>query len=364
MELRFGFVAAPAGAPGATDRQNYLDLLRDCELLAGLGYSGAWVIEHHFSDYFPCPDPIGLLQHIAGHFPQLNLGTCVLVTPWHEPLRLAGSIAQLSNLTEAELHLGLGRGTAKYEYDAFGLRMDQARERFAEVLNVIRLALAGKEFEFSGLSCTMDRAIRVRPLIGRSKIHLYGAIGSTGTASVMADLGLPPICTSVGDFATQAQTLDAWRACASSEALQSSIHFPIMVNCIIEDTDEEAIAQASVYIPHFMKAQVDHYGVDETDWAGIKGYESWARVFEGMKRRRQPENIPDWTRWQFVGTPDTVARRVEALASAGFNHFLIHSATPGVPAEVRRRWCGRFITEVVPLLASRPNAPNRKDDHI
>ena len=71
------------------------------------------------------------MAHIAAAFPDLALGTCVLVAPWHEPLRLAGELAMLTNMTEQKLYIGLGRGTAKYEYDAFGVDMTQARERFA-----------------------------------------------------------------------------------------------------------------------------------------------------------------------------------------------------------------------------------------
>ena len=60
-----------------------------------------WLIEHHFSDYFPTPSPLILASHIAGRFPELSLGTCVVVLPWYEPLRLAGEIAMLSLLMRA-----------------------------------------------------------------------------------------------------------------------------------------------------------------------------------------------------------------------------------------------------------------------
>ena len=91
-----------------------------------LGYRTAWLIEHHFSDYYPCPAPTVYMAHIAARFPDLAVGTCVLVTPWYEPLRLAGELAMLSNMTE-RLYVGLGRGTAKYEYDAFDVDMTEAR---------------------------------------------------------------------------------------------------------------------------------------------------------------------------------------------------------------------------------------------
>ena len=44
-------------------------------------------------------------------FPDLSLGTSVLVLPWYHPLRLAEEIAMLNSLTQGTLHLGIGRGT-------------------------------------------------------------------------------------------------------------------------------------------------------------------------------------------------------------------------------------------------------------
>ena len=66
-----------------------------------LGYRTACTIEHHFSDYYPCPAPTVYMAHIAARFPDLAVGTCVLVTPWYEPLRLAGELAMLSNTSRS-----------------------------------------------------------------------------------------------------------------------------------------------------------------------------------------------------------------------------------------------------------------------
>jgi alkanesulfonate monooxygenase SsuD/methylene tetrahydromethanopterin reductase-like flavin-dependent oxidoreductase (luciferase family) len=59
--VTFGWVAAAAGRPGAGDDELYADLLDDCSANHALGYEAAWVLEHHFSDYFPTPDPLLLL---------------------------------------------------------------------------------------------------------------------------------------------------------------------------------------------------------------------------------------------------------------------------------------------------------------
>ena len=64
-DISFGFQAAAAGAGGKTDQDLYSDLLEDCALGSKLGYDAAWLLEHHFSDYYPTPSPMLLMAHIA-----------------------------------------------------------------------------------------------------------------------------------------------------------------------------------------------------------------------------------------------------------------------------------------------------------
>ena len=98
-ELVFGFQAAAADVPGKSDQDLYRGLMEDCALGHELGYDAAWLLEHHFSDYYPTPSPLLMMAHIAAKFPDLSLGTSVLVLPWYHPLRLAEEIAMLNSLT-------------------------------------------------------------------------------------------------------------------------------------------------------------------------------------------------------------------------------------------------------------------------
>jgi alkanesulfonate monooxygenase SsuD/methylene tetrahydromethanopterin reductase-like flavin-dependent oxidoreductase (luciferase family) len=359
-EVTFGIAASAADAPGTSDAELYRVLLEDVEHHVALGYGHVWLLEHHFSDYFPTPSPLLLASHLAARFPQLSLGTCVLVTPWYEPLRLAGEIAMLSLLTEQPLHLGLGRGTAKYEYDAFGLEMRDARELFRETYQILERALAGGEFSYAAEQITLPKSVEVRPRVAgmtTDRIHFYGAIGSPGSASVMAELGLPPMCTTIGDFETQKGILRTWTETARERGRPTDGMKPIMINCIVADSDEEALAQAQEYIPLFMRAQIDHYTPDETNWEELPDYRAWKGQFDGMRAKTDPANIPAWAEYQLVGSPDTVAERVQQYVNIGFNHLFLHTATPGVPHEVRREWTSRFALEVAPRFQSSDGKP-------
>ena len=260
-DVDFGFVAAAVGDEGMTDAEMYREILADCELGQALGYGSAWMIEHHFSDYFPTPNPLAFLSFLAARFPDLALGTCVLVTPWYEPLRLAEEIAQLNLLTAQPLHLGMGRGTAVYEYEAFGISMEESRQRFAETYEVVKTALAGGKFSYQGKHLSVPKKVELRPRTDTGKIHFYGAVGgSPDSGSVMARLGLAPMMTAFSNLPLQRSVLQAWKDEAASLGLDiADARYPMMINCIMADTDEEALALAKTYIPRFQQAQIDHY---------------------------------------------------------------------------------------------------------
>lgn len=351
MYVDFGFLAAPADAPGIRDAELYAGLLDSCAFHRDLGYRTAWFIEHHFSDYYPSPAPTLAMAHVAARFPELSLGTCVLVAPWYEPLRLAGELAMLTNMTEQKLYIGLGRGTAKYEYDAFGVDMTQARERFAEIWHVLDLAMRGERFTYDGEHVRVTTPVQIRPTPIRDRIDFFGAIGSASSTKVMAELGLAPMCTSFGQLTPD--LLPAWEAAAEAAGTRDTAAGlrPLLVNVIVADSDDEAIDEAKAYMTRFMEAQVRHYGASVVDIAGIRGYEAWTATFEGWKRLCDPDNIPQWTQAQIIGSPETCAGRVQAFADAGFDHIILHTVTPGAPREAQHRWAERFAREVAPRFS-------------
>jgi alkanesulfonate monooxygenase SsuD/methylene tetrahydromethanopterin reductase-like flavin-dependent oxidoreductase (luciferase family) len=350
--IEFGFAATAVDAPGAPDSMLYQSLLAECERNRSLGFTTAWALEHHFSDYFPTPDILLLLANLAPRFPGMGLGTAVIVTPWHNPLRLAEQIAMLSVLGEGPLHLGLGRGTAKFEFDAFDTDMEESRQRFQESWEILQLALTGEPFSYTGEYCRVPREVRVRPRPARERLHFYGAIGSPASAEIMGRLGLAPICTSIGNMEMQAATIQNWKAAATERGMDTEdVTLPILVNCIVAGTDEAAVEDAKDFMPRYMQAQVDHYQVDVTPWENLKSYEAWKRIFDGTASRTDPENIPPWTQWQLIGSPETVVEKTKLFAAAGFNHFILHFGTPGVPLEARTRWATMFAREVAPAFA-------------
>lgn len=358
--MKFGFGTAPVGPKGASDEEVYEQSLVDCELGVELGFDSAWALEHHFTPYFFQPDPIVYMSHLAARFPNLGLGTCVLVLPWHHPLRLAGQIAMLSNLTKGELYLGIGRGTARYEFERLGVDMTETRQRFRESLEIIQLALRGEPFEYKGEIFTLPET-QVRPLArGPERIHFFGAIGSPASAEIMADLGIPILQgTNFPDmyaarFATQ------WKARARELGLPTDkVELPVMaLPTILADTDAEALEAANKYFPIFTRVQMNHYETVSDYWKDVPGYEQFSKMFANLAKLKEPgPDLDKFLALQLVGSPKTVVERLKVMQEM-FNvgHVASIFGTYEMEYEVRRRSMKLFAEQVIPQFKQKAAA--------
>ncbi len=340
---------------GASDYDMYREAVADARLTQELGYDAAWLVEHHFSDYYPTPNPLMFLSHVAAACPGLGLGSAVMVLPWYDPVRFAEDVSMLAMVAEGPLYIGMGRGTAKLEYDALRVPMQEARERFRECWKVMQLALKGEPFTFDGQFTKLNRPIRIRPTLPADReITFFGAIGSPGSAEIMADLGLPPLTLAQFPDHMLVKILGRWSARNGELGGAAAPLLPISAKCFVADTDEEAREEARGHLARFYKLQAEHYATDTTAWDDIPGYEQFAKIFQNMKLMGDPaQNDPILDR-SLIGSPETVARRVNELRAIGFNYFLISNATAGVPREARHRMMRRFAEEVIPLCDKLP----------
>jgi alkanesulfonate monooxygenase SsuD/methylene tetrahydromethanopterin reductase-like flavin-dependent oxidoreductase (luciferase family) len=353
--IRFAVQIGAVDDEGASDARMYAEAIGDARYAQELGFDSVWLVEHHFSDYYPTPNPLVFLSHIAAACPGLGLGTGVMVLPWYDAVRFAEDVAMLATLATGRLDIGMGRGTAKLEYDAMRVSMAEGRDRFRECWEVAQLALKGEPFTYEGSYVQIDRPITVRPVLDKEReINFFGAIGSPASAEIMAELGLPPLSLAQFPDHMLIKILARWRARSQELGHPTSVTLPVSAKCFIGDTTETAREEARGHLARFYRLQAEHYGTDTTPWGDIRGYEQFAKIFANMKLMGDPaQNDPILDR-NLVGSPEDVARRINELRAIGFDYFIVSNATAGVGREPRHRMMRRFAEEVIPLVKSLP----------
>jgi len=122
---------------GQSDHAVYADELRLADLAEPLGFDSIWGVEHHFTDYTMCPDVLEFLTYMAGRTRRVQLGSMVVVLPWHDPVRVAEQVSMLDTMSGGRLVFGIGRGLGRVEFEGFRVPMEESRGRFIESAEMI-----------------------------------------------------------------------------------------------------------------------------------------------------------------------------------------------------------------------------------
>src|ERR1044072_5080660 len=136
--MHVGMSAIFQGFGGSlSDREEWEADPRLADLPWPLGFESIWSVEHHFTDYTMCPDVLQFLTYMAGRTKTVQLGSMVVVLPWHDPVRVAEEVCMLDALSGGRMILGIGRGLGRVEFEGFRVPMDESRERFVEAAEII-----------------------------------------------------------------------------------------------------------------------------------------------------------------------------------------------------------------------------------
>jgi probable F420-dependent oxidoreductase len=151
----------PEGSP-RTFAQEYRETVELVRLAEALGFDSAWVSEHHGASDGYLPSLLPMLAAFAATTERIRLGTGIVLTPFHDPIRLAEDAAVVDQLSNGRLILGLGIGWREEEFRMFDVPMSERLQRTVETIEVLRRAWTGRRFSFRGRAFRYDR-VRVTP---------------------------------------------------------------------------------------------------------------------------------------------------------------------------------------------------------
>ncbi|MDE8650162.1 LLM class flavin-dependent oxidoreductase [Novosphingobium album (ex Liu et al. 2023)] len=146
-----------------------LDVIAETERL---GFTGAWVPEHHLADDGYMPSPMLALAAIAARTRTIRIGSAVGLGPLYDPLRFAEDCAVLDILSNGRVEMGLAIGYRRREYAAMGLDFGKRGARFDEFLSIVRRLWDGETVDFEGAHFRLQGA-RVEPRSPRGQIPLF-----------------------------------------------------------------------------------------------------------------------------------------------------------------------------------------------
>jgi len=330
------------------------------DMVEPLGYDSIWCAEHYGSAYSMQSNPLQWLSFWAGRTQRIDVGSAVIVLPWWQPVKLAHEIAMLDLMLQGRtFQVGVGRGVSAHEYANFGIDREESRDRFREMIEILRLAEAEERTpDYHGQYYDVP-AFTVRPQ-ARHKGHVLDGIKSASNTpasmEMAAELGL-------GQMFVAAETFEQMRSSSGKyNALRAKYGFepsqPTAMLYLHCSHDPAEIEKGHRYAAEQMWAARNHYAVWNTPgFEGVKGYEDYAKVFAALGAEdgqaegegRLPESS------ELVGTPEQIYEKIKLLQEvSSLEYLIVHPQHGGKPPEEARASLKLFAEEVLPAVHALP----------
>jgi alkanesulfonate monooxygenase SsuD/methylene tetrahydromethanopterin reductase-like flavin-dependent oxidoreductase (luciferase family) len=332
------------------DRQRLSGEIETALMAEDLGFDSLWTVEHHVSPYTMIPNPVQLLTFFAGATKKMDMGTMVVVLPWHHPLRVAEDITLLQYALRGRVpYIGFGRGAARREFRQLGFDMNQSKDVFAEAFEVVKAAVTQEVFSFDGEHFSFERAsMRPRPLDPEALVDAFHfSWGSPSSAPVGAALGLKPLIIPQRPWDQYHADLSEFaraRAAAGFEPARPRIHMCVFVG----ENEQEAHDGAHRYIPEYSHSALNNYELTSNHFATTKGYEHYAGMADLVTSQAMGASYLANHVW---GTPDVCVERLQAIAEAFHpEEFMLVFRYGSMPRDVAEKSIGLFAAEVLPAV--------------
>jgi probable F420-dependent oxidoreductase len=319
-----------------TYEQEYRDTLELVKLVESSGLDAAWVSEHHFSEDGYLPSLLVMLAAFAAVTERIELGTGVVLAPFHDPLRLAEDFAVVDQLSGGRTICGLGIGWRDEEFRQFGVPVKTRARRLEEITDILRLCWNEERFDFDGRHYSYE-GVSVTPKPTR----------------------VPPIL--VGGFVDAAIR----RAGRIGDGYISSRANPGRVDDSFKMAAEER-AKAGKEGPPATGLLMNAYATEnpERDWPLVRDgighqlgvYSGWRAGTDipGTPLEVMPPDEATIRSTTAFGTPDEVVETllpyVESLANYPESHLVVRLYYPGMSLEEGARGIELFASEVAPRL--------------
>lgn len=286
--------------------------------------------EHHREDFAISALEV-VLGAVAARTERIRLGSAVTVLSSDDPIRVFQRFATLDALSNGRAEVILGRGSFTESFPLFGYDLNQYETLFEDKLDLFAHLLAGTPVTWSGVT---RPALSGQPVFPQPASPLKTWIGVGGSPQSVvraARYGMPMMLAIIGgDPRRFAPYADLYRESLTQldrPQLPIGVHSP----GYIADTDAQA--REELWLPY--KQMRDRIG-RERGWPPMARAEFDAEIENGSL---------------YVGSPDTVARKIAATVTAlGLSRFEMKYSAGGLSHERLLNCIGLYGSEVIPRV--------------
>lgn len=310
----------------------YAETLDQISWADDLGFSCAWVSEHHFTEEGYLPAVFSALAAMAMRTSKMRLGTSVLLAPLHHPLRLAEEAAVVDAISNGRLELGLAPGYRVAEFEAMGVPKSQRGARTDEIIELLikawtddRVNHDGRHYQFS------DVPVGPKPVQDP-----YPSLWIGGSSLVAARRAARFGCKFMPDSGAAPEVFTEYSDGLAAAGHPTGELATNMVIYVCEDPERgwEEVKEHYFYV--------------------YQGYQRWfaeaGDLLQVNDPIQSPDDLPRST--HIVGTPEMVIDAIEQQRDRRhFDRLIFWARPPGLDIEKSSRSLELMATKVLPHFA-------------
>jgi alkanesulfonate monooxygenase SsuD/methylene tetrahydromethanopterin reductase-like flavin-dependent oxidoreductase (luciferase family) len=330
-------------------------LMQELELCDEVGFDYAFCVEHHFTRHESLMSSPSLFTAAAiQRTKRIRLGPMGYVAPLYQPLRVIEEAAILDQMSQGRLELGVVPGISPHFFGPFSADFQNRRELTRELIELAKTAYCAEgAFSFKGKHIQLEDVEISTPPQQRPYPPIWWETRDPETLEYLAAEGF-----SAGYFVLMPRKevapryrkfLEQWKA--AGHAHKPRLAYWSIV--YVDETDEAALAKA---LPHALEALSLFFTVGKG-----ASQANTVKLFEGRGEHGAAELVqhlldPDYlfdNNLIFIGSPDTVASKIEAAAQEGvFNTLFCELNFGQLPQQDLMRSIRLMGEEVIPKLRS------------
>ena len=244
----------------------YSESLEQIQLADAMGFHTIFLSENHFSskaglpgfqgEVGITPKPLMFGMKIVENTKHIHVGTAVRNIVFSNPTHVAEEALVFDLLSKGRLELGVGSGYRPWEFEAFKIPREEAKERFLESVEVLDRALTGEPFSFKGKYYDIPEVSVVpKPHFSKPKPRVYLATGDTEQIKLAAEknFGVMSFSTSGKDHLVN--LYNTWCEIAKPKGYDTSRdRFPITRQIYIHKDPKVVNEYAERNLPHYAAA--------------------------------------------------------------------------------------------------------------
>ena len=327
----FGDVMNGLDGRPLSQAQTLRNVVEEGVLADQLGVDFFGLGEHHRAD-FAVSAPEVALAAIAARTKRIRLGSAVTVLSSDDPIRVFQRFSTLDAISGGRAEVILGRGSFTESFPLFGFPLSQYEDLFEVKLDLFVTLIRNTSVTWSGQTRPPLKDQGIFPRIENGELTTWIGVGGSPESVVRAarhDLGLM-LAIIVGDPKRFRPYVDLYhRAYAQMKkpVRPIGVHSPGFVG----RTDVEA--RADFYADY--KVMRDRIG-GERGWPPMQEAEFVQEIEHGSL---------------YVGSPETVARKIAATVSAlGVQRFDMKYSAGGLAHEKIMNCIGLYAGQVMPRV--------------